>query len=672
MIDLGTVRPGSTLRIPFSSFDKDDGSSITMTSFAVGDILVYKDGSTTERGSDSGETATTDYDAKTGKHVAILDLADNTTADFYAAGSEYLVAIDAVTVDAVTTGGWIARFRIGYVGATLDTTIATLASQTSFTLTSGPAEDDALNGCEVIIHDAASAVQYTRAIVEDYTGSTKTVTLRALPAVTFTIAAKDNISVMGLRQVDVTHWKGAAAPAMTGDAYSVVNNGTHGNAALKTLIDAIDDFIDTEVAAIKAKTDNLPADPADASDVAGAFSTVNTKLDTIDDFLDTEVAGIIATLGSAGAGLSGIPWNAAWDAEVQSEATDALNAYDPPTRAEATADADSILSRLRGLVMAQGTIGATGNDATHLHLGGLTYGNDEINSLLLVIFDVSASEYHARWIEDWVDAGDLATVATLPFTPEASVDTYWITSIRSDVTGGSGLDAAGVRAAVGLASANLDTQLSTIDDLLDTEVAAIKAKTDNLPTDPADASDIASSFSTVNSTLTTIAAYLDTEIAAIKAKTDNLPSDPADQSALETAITAVQTAVLAKLPAALTAEGWMKSDALRVGGTAQTGGDLAALIAALTLYASRTVVRGTVGAATTPSTTQFTPSALSPSGSAADQFKGRIIVFDNDTATAALRGQATDITASSAAALPLLTFTALTSAPASGDTFSIV
>lgn len=47
------------------------------------------------------------------------------------------------------------------------------------------------------------------------------------------------------------------------------------------------------------------------------------------------------------------------------------------------------------------------------------------------------------------------------------------------------LDAAGVRGAVGLATANLDTQLTTIDDFLDTEVAAIKAKTDALPASPA-------------------------------------------------------------------------------------------------------------------------------------------------------------------------------------------
>lgn len=62
--------------------------------------------------------------------------------------------------------------------------------------------------------------------------------------------------------------------------------------------------------------------------------------------------------------------------------------------------------------------------------------------------------------------------------------------IQGTVSGsGGGLDAAGVRAAIGLASANLDTQLSTIDDFLDTEVAAIKAKTDNLPATPASSSD---------------------------------------------------------------------------------------------------------------------------------------------------------------------------------------
>lgn len=66
-----------------------------------------------------------------------------------------------------------------------------------------------------------------------------------------------------------------------------------------------------------------------------------------------------AEIGAAGAGLSAVPWNAAWDAEVQSECTDALNAYDAPTKAEldsgldalptANENADALLDRAAGI-----------------------------------------------------------------------------------------------------------------------------------------------------------------------------------------------------------------------------------------------------------------------------------------------------------------------------------
>lgn len=42
-------------------------------------------------------------------------------------------------------------------------------------------------------------------------------------------------------------------------------------------------------------------------------------------------------VGANGSGLSAVPWNTAWDAEVQSECVDALNAYDPPTNSELNA-----------------------------------------------------------------------------------------------------------------------------------------------------------------------------------------------------------------------------------------------------------------------------------------------------------------------------------------------
>ncbi len=135
--------------------------------------------------------------------------------------------------------------------------------------------------------------------------------------------------------------------------------------------------------------------------------------------------------------------------------------------------------------------------------------------------------------------------------------------------------AVAIRSAIGLGSANLDTQLTNIEaetsdiqskvnnvtyglsaiktliDTLtayvDTEVAAIKAKTDNLPTDPADESNIQAAIANlltyVDTEVAAILAAVDTEIAAIKAKTDNLPSDPADESLLEAAIADLKTYV---------------------------------------------------------------------------------------------------------------------------------
>jgi hypothetical protein len=109
-----------------------------------------------------------------------------------------------------------------------------------------------------------------------------------------------------------------------------------------------------------------------------------------------------------------------------------------------------------------------------------------------------------------------------------------------------------------------------------TDIAAIKAKTDNLPSDPADASVVAgliaaaeAKIDTIDTVvdailvdtaeigaagagltalasaanLATVAGYLDTEVAAIKAKTDNLPSDPADASVVAGLIAAAEAKI---------------------------------------------------------------------------------------------------------------------------------
>ena len=89
-IHLGDVPASSTLYIPFASYGKTNGESITLTGLAVTDIEIYKNGSTTQRSSDNGytllDTDGIDFDGITGIHGFSVDLSDNTDAGFYAVG----------------------------------------------------------------------------------------------------------------------------------------------------------------------------------------------------------------------------------------------------------------------------------------------------------------------------------------------------------------------------------------------------------------------------------------------------------------------------------------------------------------------------------------------------------------------------------------------------------
>ena len=104
--------------------------------------------------------------------------------------------------------------------------------------------------------------------------------------------------------------------------------------------------------------------------------------------------------------------------------------------------------------------------------------------------------------------------------------------------------------------------------------------------------------------------------------------------------------------------------------------DIEAINASLTAAqnvskANQAIGRGTAGAG--GALTSITTSAWSPGGAGvvSGQFIGRTVIFDATTATAALQGQATNITANTAGATPTFTVTALTTAPASGDTFGV-
>jgi hypothetical protein len=207
-----------------------------------------------------------------------------------------------------------------------------------------------------------------------------------------------------------------------------------------------------------------------------------------------------------------------------------------------------------------GAVGSVTGSVGSVAAGGITASSLAADAITAakIAADVSAEIADAVWEEALADhegtvgstAEALATAGGSGASAADIADAVWDEATAGHVTAGSfGKAAADIledTAEIGAAGAGLtalatQASVNTIDDFLDTEIAAIKAKTDNLPTDPADASDIAASFSSVTTTLSTIAGYLDTEIAAIKAKTDNLPTDPADASDIAASFTTISS-----------------------------------------------------------------------------------------------------------------------------------
>lgn len=141
-------------------------------------------------------------------------------------------------------------------------------------------------------------------------------------------------------------------------------------------------------------------------------------------------------------------------------------------------------------------------------------------------------------------------------------------------------------------------------------------------------------------------ASVSADIAAVKTETASIQSDTND--------------IQARLPAALIS-GRMSSDIGSINGV--TGG-----VGGLD-RSTRTIVLGT--ATTGGTTTSIPTSSLAPAASVTDQFKGRVVIFDEDTTTAGLRGAAAAITTSTSGGT-LTVSPALPATPASGDTFAIL
>lgn len=251
----------------------------------------------------------------------------------------------------------------------IDTTIATLASQTSFTLTAGSADDNAYRNCTVVIEDVSTSAQKAIGVCSAYIGSTKTVTLKYDPGV-FTMAITDKVYILAEnslksteanRQLDVT-----AAGKINGVVLvdtTTTNTDMRGtdSAALASALTTAQNDLDilTGVDGVTLATAQANYAPAKVSDLGVVQTADHTAaiadIPTVAEFNARTLLSadyVVATDTIAGVttvtNLTNAPTNgdltATMKASVNAEADTALADYDAPTKAEL----DSAFTEIKG------------------------------------------------------------------------------------------------------------------------------------------------------------------------------------------------------------------------------------------------------------------------------------------------------------------------------------
>jgi len=197
--------------------------------------------------------------------------------------------------------------------------------------------------------------------------------------------------------------------------------------------DATGATVGVDVVAMKADTAAILVDTGTTLDAA--LAVVDANVDAI--LVDT------AVIGAAGAGLTAVPWNASWDAEVQSEVDDALVVQ----RLDELLNADSDIDGL-----APPTVGSVVHEMLSKTAGSFTF--DQTTDSLEAIRDKETD------IEtDTAEIGAAGAGLTAINLPDQTMN------ITGDITGSLSGSVGSVTGAVGsvtgLTASNLDATISS-------------------------------------------------------------------------------------------------------------------------------------------------------------------------------------------------------------------
>lgn len=232
--------------------------------------------------------------------------------------------------------------------------------------------------------------------------------------------------------------------------------------------------VSADVAAVKTQTTAIETDTQDIQSRLPAALTGagNIKADAL------SVGGSAVAAGSIPNAAAGTSAGLALNSDVTSVGSAvASNGTAVANLAADVADLTALVSLYAGTV--------ANADASAIDLGALGLGDDELNGLLIRVYDDSADEYHVRWVTDFDGTTSVATLSSaLPFTTESGVDTFDVYPVRRDVDAAalSGTVAADVADAVWDEAQGGHTTAGTFGRYLDAQVANVEADTQNIQT----------------------------------------------------------------------------------------------------------------------------------------------------------------------------------------------
>lgn len=469
MSHLGDFDAAAIIYGKFSTYRPSTGATFTLGGSPV--LSVYKDNSTTQ--STTGVTLTADFDSVTGlNHFAIDTSADGT---FYAVGSFFDIVITTGTVDSVSvTGSVVGSFTLRKTASIKPT----VAGRTLDVSTTGEAGVDWANvGSPTTTLALTGTTIATTQKVDVETIKTQAVTAGAGVTFPATIASSTNITAGTITTVtnltnaptagDFTAtMKTSIGTAVSASAVASVTGNVGGN---------VTGSVGSVVGAVGSVTGNV------GGNVVGTVASVVGAVGSVTGNVGGNVTGSVGSVAAGGIAAGSFAANAvdanalAADAvaEIQSglataatlatvkAVTDLLNLMievgpGSPTYYRYNAGALELAPTGGSAPSAAVIADAVWDEARAGHVAGGSFGEgvasvqgNVTGSVASVTADVGITQTGADKV--WGTATRLLTAGT-----------NIVLAKGVGITGFNDLSAADVRTAVGLGSANLDTQLGLL------------------------------------------------------------------------------------------------------------------------------------------------------------------------------------------------------------------